>query len=127
LRQLDILVVNENESAWIASHLNCADGAFPLHDRLGITIVRTLGADGIEVASNGLAASMPARAITAVDTTAAGDCFVGVLASALDRGETLDAALRRATTAAAICCTRQGSQSSIPVAAETDALVAPRL
>ena len=65
--------------------------------------------------------TMPARAIIPVDTTAAGDCFVGVLAAALDRGATLTAALNRATAAAALCCTRHGSQSSIPSASETDA------
>ena len=58
-----------------------------------------------------------------VDTTAAGDCFIGVLAAALDRGLDLPAALRRANAAAALCCTRRGSQGSLPVAAETDAAV----
>ena len=70
---------------------------------------------------------MPARAIVPVDTTAAGDCFVGVLAAALDRGATLSEALHRATTAAGPCCTRHGSQGSIPSASETDAFGLPDL
>ncbi len=121
LRQLDILVVNETESAWLAAHLCCEDGAAQLRKTLDIVIVRTLGSDGVEVASGDGVQSVPARTITAIDTTAAGDCFVGVLASGLDRGVTLSDALNRATTAAAICCTRPGSQGSIPFAHETDA------
>jgi ribokinase len=127
LRKVDVLVINETESAWLAPHLGCADSATQLHDRLNIVIVRTLGAGGLELATAGGVAMVPARSIIAVDTTAAGDCFVGVLAAALDRGATLPTALQRATAAAALCCTRHGSQGSIPLAAETDALLAPDL
>jgi ribokinase len=127
LRSLDVLVVNETESAWLASHLQCPDSASGLRDRLGVTIVRTLGADGLEMATAETVMAIPARAITAVDTTAAGDCFVGVLTAALDRGATLIAALNRATAAAGLCCTRRGSQGSIPSASETDAFVAQYL
>jgi ribokinase len=127
LRKLDILVVNETESAWLAGHLGCTDSAARLHDRLGITIVRTMGEAGSEVATGAGVIAIPARAIAAVDTTAAGDCFVGVMAAALDRGATLTAALHRATSAAALCCTRQGSQGSIPFGHETDAFPTPDL
>jgi ribokinase len=127
LREVDVLVVNETESAWLAGHLGCIDGAAPLHDRIGTVIVRTLGGNGVEVATADGVETIPARAIVPVDTTGAGDCFVGVLAAALDRGEALTAALRRATAAAALCCTRHGSQSSIPFASETDGFLAPDL
>lgn len=123
LRKLDILVVNETESRWLSQQLGCIDGAAPLHERLGVTIVRTLGADGLEVATAEGVNAIPACAVVAADTTAAGDCFVGVLAAALDRGATLTAALNRATAAAGLCCTRHGSQGSIPSASETDAFL----
>lgn len=123
LREIDILVVNETESAWLAEHLACSEGAASICERLGVTVVRTLGGEGLEVATAEGVRAMPARAIIPVDTTAAGDCFVGVLASALDRGATLAAALERATAAAALCCTRHGSQGSIPIACETDAFL----
>jgi len=123
LRKLDVLVVNETESAWLANHLGCTDGAAALHDRLNVTIVRTLGRDGLEFATADRVATIAARAITPVDTTAAGDCFVGIFAAALDRGSTLTDALDRATSAAALCCTRHGSQGSIPTAGETDAFL----
>ena len=122
LRAVDILTVNETEGAWLAAQLGCAPTAAALHAKLGITVVRTLGADGLEAAAQDGVRTLAARVITPVDTTAAGDCFVGVLAAALDRGATLDAALGRATRAAALCCTRPGSQGSIPRAAETDAI-----
>jgi ribokinase len=123
LRQLDILIVNQTESTWLAAHLGCSDGAAQLRDHLNVTIIRTLGRDGLEVATDAGVAAMPAYKITAVDTTAAGDCFVGVLAAALDRGAVLTSALDRAMAAAALCCTRHGSQGSIPTAAETNAFL----
>ena len=121
LRAVDILVVNEIEAAWLAAHLNIAASAAALHTRLTSTIIRTLGSAGVEVADEGGTVTIPAHAIVPVDTTGAGDCFVGVLAAALDRGVTLTEALRRANAAAALCCMKAGSQSSLPTAAETNA------
>jgi len=122
LRALDLLVVNETEAAWLGDHLGCATDAVALRATLGVDVVRTLGEAGADVATGTAVQHVPARRITPVDTTAAGDCFVGVLAATLDRGAPLAAALARATAAAALCCTRAGSQSSLPTAAETDAL-----
>jgi ribokinase len=127
LREVDLLVINETESAWLAGHLGCADSAAALHNHLGVVIIRTLGGDGLEAATQSGVTTLPARAIIPVDTTAAGDCFVGVLAAALDRGATLTAALNRATAAAALCCTRKGSQNSIPSFSETEAFLTPNL
>jgi ribokinase len=59
--------------------------------------------------------------VRAVDTTAAGDCFVGVLAAALSRGDALPDALCRANAAAGLACTRPGSQGSLPNAADINA------
>ena len=120
LRKLDLLTVNETEGAWLAAHLSCANTAAALYRRLGVAIVRSLGEDGLDVASAAGTETIPAHKITPVDTTGAGDCFVGVVAAALDRGASLNAALIRATAAAALCCLRPGSQGSIPMAAETD-------
>jgi ribokinase len=124
-RAVDILVVNETEGAWLAEHLGCGDTAVELRDRLGgIAVVVTRGALGAEIASLDGAWHEPALAIQAIDTTAAGDCFVGVLARRLDQGLSLREAVGRASIAAALCCTRAGSQGSIPTAAETDAFAA---
>jgi ribokinase len=121
LRALDLLTVNETEAAWLGRALGCGAEAAALRACLGVDVVRTLGEAGAEAASATGVSHVPARTVTAVDTAAAGDCFVGVLAAALDRGAPIGAALRRASAAAAICCTRAGSQSSLPVAAEIDA------
>jgi ribokinase len=120
LRVLDLLIVNETEAEWLGSHLGCGADAAALRAALGVDVVRTLGADGAEVATADGVQRVPARRITPVDTTAAGDCFVGVLAAALDRGAPLTDALVRASTAAAICCTCAGSQSSLPMTADID-------
>ena len=121
LKALDILTVNETEGDWLAAHLNCAPTAQALQRTLGVTVIRTLGENGLEVATGQGVQHIPARQITPTDTTAAGDCFVGVLAAALDRGQSLTDALQRATTAAALCCMKPGSQGSLPWAEETDA------
>lgn len=122
LRSVDVLVVNETEAAWLASHLGCEASAVSLRHRLGgVAVVLTRGGEGAEIASNDGMWHEPAREVAAIDTTAAGDCFVGVLAHRLDRGDTMRAAVHRASTAAALCCTRQGSQGSIPAQQETDA------
>jgi ribokinase len=122
LRALDVLVVNETEAAWLATQLGCDAAARSLRDRLGgVAVVVTRGGEGAEIASRDAIWHEPAERVAAIDTTAAGDCFVGVLAHRLDRGETLRAAVRRASVAAAVCCTRHGSQGSLPTHAETDA------
>ncbi len=121
LRAVDILVVNETEGAWLAEHLGCGSNAAALRERLGgVTVVLTLGENGAEVATRTETWHQPAAHITAVDTTAAGDCFVGVLASRLDAGATLRQAVAAASKAAALCCTRAGSQGSLPLRAETE-------
>lgn len=121
LLAVDVLVVNQSEAAWLAAHLGCAASAAALRGRLGgIAVVLTRGAEGADVACAEAMWNEPAIKISAVDTTAAGDCFAGVLAHRLDLGDTMRLAVRRASIAAGICCTRAGSQGSIPTAAETD-------
>jgi ribokinase len=121
LRALDILVVNETEAAWLAAHLGCKPDADGLRARLGVTVIRTLGEAGCEFAADAGLLCIPARKVDVVDTTAAGDCFTGVLAATLDRGRNLREALERASVAAALCCTRRGTQNSLPARVETDA------
>lgn len=124
LKAVDVLVVNEIEATWLAEHLGCAGSAVSLRDRLGgVAVVVTCGSEGADVASRDATWHEPAVRVAAIDTTAAGDCFVGVLAHRLDRGEALCAAVRRASKAAALCCTRSGSQGSLPTQVETDAFM----
>ena len=56
-----------------------------------------------------------------MDTTGAGDTFVGVLAASLDLGQDLGTALRRASVAAALSCTGLGAQTSQPTLPQIEA------
>lgn len=121
LQALDVLVVNEDEAAWLAGHLGCPATTAGLHAALDIDVVQTLGAEGAEAVTRVGTLRISGRAISAIDTTGAGDCFTGVLAAALDRGTPLKLAMQRANAAAGLACTRRGTQGSMPKAAETDA------
>jgi ribokinase len=121
LGMIDVLVLNEGEAEWLAGNLGSADGAEGLRAALGVTTVRTLGERGVEAAHAAGLLRIAPHPVVAVDTTGAGDCFTGVLAAGLDRGMELEPALVRANVAAALCCTRPGSQATMPYAAETDA------
>jgi ribokinase len=124
LHAIDLIVMNEDEAAWLGAHLGCPAGAEALHVAVGIGVVVTLAAAGAEAATSHGPIRVPGRQVTAVDTTGAGDCFTGVLASALDRGLSLPAALERANAAAALCCTRAGTQGSMPASVEIDGTLA---
>ena len=119
LTLVDVLVVNEGE---LASISNCtgsvADCMAELPDLPCIVV--TLGAQGCCARAGGSVISQSAFAINAVDTTAAGDTFCGVLVASLAQHLPLPAALERASAAAALTCTRAGAQDSIPSRAEVD-------
>jgi ribokinase len=93
-----------------------------LGDQLGVSLVVTLGERGALVVPRGEPESwVDAPVVDAIDTTGAGDAFVGVLAASLDLGHDLGGALRRASVAAGLACTRLGAQTSQPIAAEIEA------
>lgn len=98
----------------LAGWLGCDASAQALSIRLETSVLPTLGGDGAEASTDGEPFPVEAMKIDVKDTTAVGDCFVGVLASALDKGLTLKAAMERASIAAGLACSRPGIQSSIP-------------
>lgn len=124
LRDVDVLVVNEDEAAWLATRLATGRNAASLHAALGVDVVVTLGDRGLEAEARAGRFRIDAQARPIVDTTGAGDCFTGVLASGLDRGMAFEPALRRANAAAGLCCGRRGTQGSMPAGEETDAALA---
>ena len=119
LQRVDWVVANETEFALLfgsePTPTTIADAASAW--RSGVVV--TLGAAGAVVATSGTAAvAVPAPAAEAVDTTGAGDAFVGTFAVALAAGRgPLDAA-RLACTAGALSVQRPGTQTSFPTAAE---------
>jgi ribokinase len=81
-------------------------------------VIVTLGAAGaVAVTAEGVT-HHPARPVVAVDSTAAGDTFIGGLCAALVEGRSLERAIAFAQAAAAVSVTRPGAQSSIPRKAE---------
>jgi ribokinase len=84
-----------------------------------------LGSQGVFLAGRDCSAQqVPAFKVTAVDTTAAGDCFNAAFAVALTRGKPPAEAARYASAAAAISVTRAGAQPSLPSAGEVEAFLA---
>ena len=90
-----------------------------LHESGVANVVITLGARGAYISTASetnppVALLIAAPPVTAVDTTAAGDCFNGALAVALAEGQTLPEAVSFACKAASISVTRMGAQASMP-------------
>jgi ribokinase len=129
LRAVDVLVLNEEEAAAVCGALGCRrEGAqeqlAALAAELGTTIIITLGAAGAIGAAGMARWRVQALPVAAVDTTGAGDCFVGVLAAAMLRGLTLPAAMRRAAVAGSLACTIVGAMPSFPGRASIEAALA---
>jgi ribokinase len=122
----DILVVNVHEFV--------ATFGLPVDQRAGDqlpaavtsrfrgSLLATLGSEGVEIWDNGARLVIPGHRVDVVDSTGAGDCFVGYLAAGLISGLSLEQAARRANLAAAIGVTRHGALTSIPFAREVEAL-----
>jgi ribokinase len=94
-----------------------------LQHRDGLIVV-THGAEGAVMLDNGVEVARAAPPpVAAVDGTAAGDAFTACLVVSLLEGRSRDEALRRACVAGALAASRFGAQTSLPTAAEVDALV----
>ena len=119
---LDYLVVNETEAEMIASRFGLAsapvDFAIAAHRRWGLTAIVTLGGNGALATSESGSHRIQAPAVKVIDTTAAGDSFVGAFLAGMDAGRSLARALREGVAAGSLACTREGAQSSMPGAAE---------
>jgi ribokinase len=120
LADIDWLVLNELEAEAI-SGLSVADetsalkGAHVLLNRGVSRVVLTMGEKGaVYVDKQGGTIRVPAFRVAPVDTTAAGDTFIGTLAAAVLQGHDTKQALMFASAAAAITVTRKGAQHSIP-------------
>lgn len=131
LALVDILVLNETELGFLAGvELSDSDEtakiiavARELRARQDQTICVTLGKRGVLALAASEEFAVPGRAVKAVDTTGAGDCFVGALASQLADGVALRAALTFANAAASISVQRMGAGPSMPTAAEVAAVL----
>ncbi|MCR6493592.1 ribokinase [Cellulomonas sp. P24] len=138
----DPLVVNESEAAFLLAHAGTAtphDGwaepgevATALLSLGPRSVVLTLGAAGAVLVERGIVLGddgarsatspdvvrIPGHTVAVVDTTGAGDAFVGALAAHLSEGVDLPEAVRRANDVAAVAVTRRGAQESYPTREE---------
>ena len=125
LALVDILVLNETELGVLTgAELSEKDepnyfieAARPLRGK-GRSICITLGRRGVLALVGNEAILIPGRNVIAVDTTGAGDCFVGALAAQLAQGQSIRDALAHANAAASICVQRMGAAPSMPTASE---------
>jgi len=107
--EIDILVANAGEAA--ALGVDPAGLARRLRQAL---VVTKGGAGSTAFLADGGQVDTPALAIAPIDTTGAGDTFVGVLAAGLDRRLALTEALRQASAAAGLACLAHGAQAAMP-------------
>jgi ribokinase len=119
LASTDYLVPNEHEASGLSgvrvdSPAAAAAAAQRLRAQGPRTVIVTMGAAGVVSAGEDGTRHHPARPVKAVDSTAAGDTFIGGLCAALVEGRSLDDAIAFAQAAAAISVTRPGAQTSIP-------------
>ncbi len=125
LDALDLLIVNEIEAAMAAGLEELGEDAMlvaqALSERHDLTMIITLGANGAIAAGQAGRFRADSLSIEPVDTTGAGDAFVGVLAAAFDQGLDLPDALRRASVGAGLACTQIGAQTSQPSKADIEA------
>ncbi len=131
LRLVSVLTPNENEAELltgikITNDNTVARAAKKLHARGVKSVIITLGAHGAFVSDKTGERRVPGFKVKAVDTTAAGDVFNGVLAVALAEGRVLDDAVRFACAAAALSVTRLGAQASAPTRARINRVFSRR-
>jgi ribokinase len=124
LRLPDPLVVNEHEARFLLIEdaqepKVTAERLLELGPR---SVVITLGATGAILAAEGSAQHFPAPEVEAVDTTGAGDAFVGALAAKLAEGVSLEEAVPYAVLGGAVAVTREGAQGSLPTPEEVEKL-----
>ena len=123
---IDYLIPNESEAAalsgLVVDSLQSAETAATRLIAMGAgKVIVTLGAQGSLFANGKGFEHFPAPTVKAVDTTAAGDTFVGGFAAALADGKSEDEAIRYGQIAAALSVTRAGAQPSIPTMSEVQA------
>jgi ribokinase len=128
---VDILILNETELGLLAkTELRDTDdparfieAARSLQTAEGQIICVTLGRRGVLALVDGRPLAIPGRSVKVVDSTGAGDCFVGAIASQLAGGRSIHDALDYANAAASICVQRMGAAPSMPTSTEVEAIL----
>lgn len=120
LPHVSLLVMNEVEAEQLQQALGTPLSELPVQ-----AILVTAGSSGARwyVPGTDEVVSVSAFRVDPVDTTGAGDCFIGYVAAGLDAGLNPEQAMRLGTAASAIQVTRPGTADAIPARAEVDAFL----
>lgn len=113
LERIDLLAVNEGEAQQLATALNAAPEEIPVP-----ALLITRGASGSVFVADGMSTEQAAFPVKAVDTTGAGDTFLGSFLAKYADGATVASALEYASAASAIQVTREGAAPAIPKQSE---------
>ena len=115
LELVDTFVVNETEAADLSGQASAGESLAVLTQRFtGAKIILTLGDKGVSYRCGDEAIDVPAVTVDAVDTTAAGDTFIGYYLAGTTLGFDTGKCLELATQAAALCVSKAGAMDSIP-------------
>ncbi|MDO4887585.1 MAG: ribokinase [Actinomycetaceae bacterium] len=133
LADVDVLVVNETEiqlsiDGDFSGRAELIARAGELAEGFGCAVVVTLGGQGCVARGGrrlgaGQVVDVPAHSVDVVDTTGAGDTFVGALAACLAEGRGLAEAIAVATAAGSLSTTKLGAQSGMPTSDEVRAFM----
>lgn len=123
MKNCDIIVVNEVEAAFylgqeITNQSVAEQGAAALAEKYSADIIMTLGKLGAVVCENRKTSFVPSKKVNAIETTGAGDSFIGATGYALIQGMNLTQACEFATCCSAITVCRLGAQDSMPTLEE---------
>jgi ribokinase len=128
LADVDILIPNESELGLLSglpvTDVASAGSAARVLLAKGVkTVIVTLGAEGALIVTNEIVQHSPAFKVDVVDTTAAGDAFIGGLAAALLKGMPLEGAVHFGNASGALAATKFGAQPSLPTVEEVNQLM----
>lgn len=125
LSYVDILVPNDTElellsGIKISDEADLERAAQVLMDKGVRELIVTLGSKGCIHINKSGSKAYPAYKVNAVDTTAAGDSFIGAVAVAISEGKAYEEAICFATAVGALTVTKEGAQSSLPLREEVE-------
>jgi ribokinase len=131
LELVDVLILNETELSFLTKHdldehsqeSKITDAARSLQVRNDQTVCVTLGKRGALALCGDEVVVIRGRPVPAIDTTGAGDCFVGAMAARAAAGATIRASLEYANVAASLCVQRMGAGPSMPTAEEVHLVI----